>query len=97
MENGRACLPKKSLGKRISINLLRDWRLYVMLLLPLAFYAIFCYKPMYGVIIAFKKYNIAKGINGSKWILIVLVFQYTIENTISFSFSCEYFKVLIRD
>ena len=68
MDNGRVCLPKKSLGKRISINLLRDWRLYVMLLLPLAFYAVFCYKPMYGVIIAFKKYNIAKGIGGSKWV-----------------------------
>ena len=46
----------------------RDWRLYLMLLLPLAFYLIFCYKPMYGVIIAFQKYNIRKGIWGSKFI-----------------------------
>lgn len=46
----------------------RDWRLYVMLILPLAFYLIFCYKPMYGVIIAFQKYNIRKGIWGSKFI-----------------------------
>ena len=39
-----------------------------MLVLPLAFYAIFCYKPMYGVIIAFQKYNMRKGIAGSKFI-----------------------------
>ena len=31
----------------------RDWRLYVMLILPVAFYLIFCYKPMIGLIIAF--------------------------------------------
>ena len=61
-------LHRKSLGVRIMTNLLRDWRLYVMLILPLAFYALFCYKPMYGVIIAFKKYNMAKGIMGSKWV-----------------------------
>ena len=31
----------------------RDWRLYAMLLLPIAFYLIFCYKPMLGLVIAF--------------------------------------------
>ncbi len=46
----------------------RDWRLYLMLLLPVAFYLIFCYKPMVGVIIAFQKYNLFKGMWGSKWI-----------------------------
>ena len=47
---------------------LRDWRLYVMLILPVAFYLIFCYKPMIGVIIAFQKYNMFKGMWGSKWV-----------------------------
>lgn len=56
------------LRKRFQISVTRDWRLYLMLILPLAFYFLFCYKPMYGVIIAFKKYNIAKGITGSKYI-----------------------------
>ena len=27
----------------------RDWRLYLMLVLPVAYYLIFCYKPMIGV------------------------------------------------
>jgi putative aldouronate transport system permease protein len=46
----------------------RDWRLYVMQILPVAFYLIFCYKPMIGLIIAFQKYNMFKGMWGSKWI-----------------------------
>ena len=46
----------------------RDWRLYVMLILPVAFYLIFCYKPMIGLVIAFQKYNMFKGMWGSKWI-----------------------------
>ena len=46
----------------------RDWRLYVMLILPVAFYLIFCYKPMVGVIIGFQKFNMFKGMWGSKWI-----------------------------
>ena len=60
--------PRKSLLSRIGSCFARDWRLYLMLVLPLAFYAIFCYKPMYGVIIAFQKYNMRKGIAGSKFI-----------------------------
>lgn len=60
--------PRKSLLKRIGMQFARDWRLYLMLVLPLVFYALFCYKPMYGVIIAFQKYNIRKGIAGSKFI-----------------------------
>ena len=46
----------------------RDWRLYVMLILPVTYYLIFCYKPMIGVIIAFQKYNMFKGMWGSKWV-----------------------------
>ena len=46
----------------------RDWRLYVMLVLPVAFYLIFCYKPMIGIIVAFEKYNLFKGMWGSPWV-----------------------------
>lgn len=60
--------PRQNKVLRFLIRLLRNWRLYLMLLLPLTFYVLFCYKPMYGVIIAFKKYNMAKGILGSKWV-----------------------------
>ena len=46
----------------------RDWRLYVMLILPVAFYLIFCYKPMAGIMLAFQKYNPVVGMWGSKFI-----------------------------
>lgn len=46
----------------------RDWRLYVMLILPITYYLLFCYKPMVGIVIAFQKYNIFKGIWDSQWV-----------------------------
>lgn len=46
----------------------RDWRLYAMLILPITFYILFRYKPMVGILIAFQKYNIFKGIWGSQWV-----------------------------
>lgn len=48
--------------------LIRDWQLYLMLLLPVAFYLLFKYMPMYGTLIAFKKFSAKKGIWGSTWV-----------------------------
>jgi len=42
--------------------------LYFLLLPFILWYAIFVYKPMYGLIIAFKDYSLFKGISGSDWI-----------------------------
>lgn len=42
--------------------------LIVMLLPALIFFAVFCYGPMYGVVLAFKDYSISKGIMGSEWV-----------------------------
>ena len=46
----------------------RHWRLYVLLLLPLAWLIIFKYVPMYGLQIAFKDYIMRDGFFGSKWV-----------------------------
>lgn len=41
----------------------------VLMFLPIALYFIvFHYIPMYGIVLAFKEYNISKGILGSDWI-----------------------------
>lgn len=42
--------------------------LYLMLLIPIVWYLVFHYGPMYGVQIAFKNFSPAKGILGSKWV-----------------------------
>ena len=42
--------------------------LYLMILPMFAYIAIFHYWPMYGVQIAFRDFNFAKGITGSEWV-----------------------------
>lgn len=54
--------------KRIYQPLKRDYQLYLLLLFPLAYFIIFKYIPMYGIIVAFKEYNIFQGISASPWI-----------------------------
>jgi putative aldouronate transport system permease protein len=45
----------------------RNWGLYVLLLPAVVLLLCFTYKPMYGVIIAFKDYSPASGITDSPW------------------------------
>ena len=46
----------------------KNWDLYVMLLLPMLYIIIFKYVPIYGVQMAFRDYNIFKGMQGSPWV-----------------------------
>jgi len=46
----------------------RNKGLYLMILPVLAYYIIFHYAPMYGLIIAFKDFQPIKGITGSEWV-----------------------------
>lgn len=59
---------KKSMGKRISVEVKRHWQLYLMLVLPVTYLIIFAYLPMGGAVIAFKDYSIRGGIWGSEWV-----------------------------
>lgn len=45
----------------------RNWQLYVMLIPVAAFFVVFCYMPMYGIVLAFKDYRAMRGIMGSPW------------------------------
>ena len=49
-------------------NPLKDWQLYLFLLLPLLYIFIFKYLPMGGLVVAFKDYKVRLGIWGSKWV-----------------------------
>lgn len=50
------------------VGLRRDYQLYLLLALPVLYFVVFKYIPMYGAAIAFQDYNIFGGITGSEWI-----------------------------
>lgn len=70
-KQSQACparIPSQSRRTRIVTRLKNDWLLYLMLLPVMAWYLIFCYAPMGGLVLAFKKYSFKLGIWGSKWV-----------------------------
>lgn len=79
---------------RAWINIRRSWELYCLVLLPVLYLLIFKYVPMVGVQIAFKDYNIIKGIWDSPWVGLKYFemffespnFWLLIKNTIGISF-----------
>lgn len=46
----------------------KAWQLYTLMLLPFVYLAVFKYYPMLGAQIAFKNFNLVKGIWGSDWV-----------------------------
>lgn len=58
----------KSWGRRLLDNMRAHPWLYIMILPALAYFIVFHYAPMYGIIIAFQDYKPLKGIAGSKWV-----------------------------
>ena len=59
---------KKSFVKRFIKVYNRDKYLYMLFLIPFCFFVVFKYAPMYGVLLAFKDFKVAKGILGSSWV-----------------------------
>jgi putative aldouronate transport system permease protein len=49
-------------------KLVKSRELYIMLIPVVVYYILFHYAPMYGVLIAFKKFSPTKGILGSDWV-----------------------------
>jgi len=58
----------KTIVERIVKAYHRDKFLYLMLLIPFLYFLIFHYVPMYGLLMAFKKFRVDKGILGSPWV-----------------------------
>ncbi|MZQ86479.1 ABC transporter permease subunit [Paenibacillus sp. 5J-6] len=54
--------------RRRVAGLMKDYQLYALLVLPIAYFLIFKYVPMYGAAIAFQDYSIFQGVTGSRWI-----------------------------
>ncbi len=60
--------PRHGLGARILMEFRKNYVLYLLCLIPLAFLLIFQYKPMYGIQIAFREYKITRGFSEGKWV-----------------------------
>lgn len=82
-------LYKNSFLSRVRKDFAKNKVLYFLALLPLAYYIIFHYVPMYGVVIAFKKYIPALGIMGSDW-----ADSFGFENFIRFFENKYFFRLL---
>ncbi len=58
---------KQSLGAFLKRDFKKYGSAYFLALPIIVFYIVFCYKPMYGLIIAFKDFSPAAGVWGSDW------------------------------
>ncbi|MDR0636322.1 MAG: ABC transporter permease subunit [Treponema sp.] len=59
-----------ALEKKVSVwsKMYKSRYVYMLFLPVLAWYILFCYVPMYGIVIAFKDYNLFTGIADSPWV-----------------------------
>ncbi len=80
-----------SLGNVLKKDMKRYWQAYLMVLPVVVFYLLFSYKPMYGILIAFKDYSPAAGVWGSPW-----VGRHGMQNFIDF-FGSYYFRRILKN
>ncbi|OAS17014.1 ABC transporter permease [Paenibacillus oryzisoli] len=59
---------KKRLTTHVWKTFLRYKWLYLLMVPGIVYYLIYHYVPMFGLVIAFKKYNLMKGLWGSEWV-----------------------------
>lgn len=59
---------RKFTSQAIKKDMRKNYSVYLLILPVIIYFIIFNYAPMYGAIIAFKRYSPAKGILGSDWV-----------------------------
>ena len=64
-------MAKKPFGQRLKLDLKNHWQMYLIALPVVAYFIIFNYAPMFGIAMAFEKYQIKKGILGSQLVGLV--------------------------
>jgi putative aldouronate transport system permease protein len=60
--------PRPSRRTQARRSLRRHWQLYLLIVVPLAYFVIFKYVPIANAVIAFKNYSPVKGPWGSEWV-----------------------------
>jgi len=82
------------MNKKVMRKIFLRWQLYLMILPVLLYKILFNYKPMYGVLIAFKDFKLKNGIWGSEWVgfdnferlFLSYTFPIALKNTLIISF-----------
>ncbi|MCY9593251.1 sugar ABC transporter permease [Paenibacillus chitinolyticus] len=59
---------KQSYSRQLGSDIRKDWDLYLLLVPGILFVLLFKYTPMYGLVIAFKDFNIFDGMAASPWV-----------------------------
>ena len=72
--------------RRLWRNIVEHPWLYILILPVLAYYIIFCFWPMYGVVISFQDYKPVRGISRSEWV--------GFQNFIDFFNDRDFFRVV---
>lgn len=69
MQIGSSSAPELALSRQ-KYHLRRDMPYYLMLLIPVAYFIIFCFIPMYGIIIGFQDFKVGSSFFGGnvKWV-----------------------------
>ena len=68
MTRSRHSTERSGWRKRFVAGVKRSWPWYILMLPAIVAFAIFCYWPMYGILMAFVDYSPTKGILGSEWV-----------------------------
>ena len=55
-------------GQLLKADFRKNWLIYLMLVPVIVYLLVFCYAPMYGIVIAFKDFKPRLGIMGSDWV-----------------------------
>lgn len=84
-------MKKRNFGARLRKDLKGNWDAYLLVLPVIAFYILFRYRPLYGIIIAFKDFSPIKGILGSDWAA-----NHGMQHFIDF-FGSYYFKRVLKN
>lgn len=68
MKAKKPIVHQKSFGQRLGRDFKMNGSLYILMIPVLIYFALFCYLPMYGIIMAFQDFKIIKGFGGSEWV-----------------------------
>ena len=61
-------IKNKSFWMRLKLDVVNNPLLYIMIAPVIGYVALFCYGPMYGIVLAFLNYRIKDGFFGSEWV-----------------------------